>query len=114
MIESSNPTKTVKVTGNANGTGATIGDATSAKQTFAGWTFDGNTSYAKYGTSDSSVTTSWSNKSTKVTAQYFKNLNTSGTVTMTANWTGVEFKLPKVSKTGYTCKWNTKKDGTGT
>ena len=112
----SNPTKTVTITGDANGTGATIGNATSKAQTFAGWTYsDGNTSYAKYGTASTSVTTSWSNGSTKVTAEYFKNLrSTSGTVTLTANWTPVALNLPTISKTGYSCNWNTQSDGKGT
>ena len=38
----------------------------------------------------------------------------SATVTMVANWEAVELTLPTVSKDGFTCKWNTKADGTGT
>ena len=112
-----NPTKTIKATGDANGTGATIGLATSKAQTFNGWTASNiNTSTAKYGDSTSSITNSWSNGSTLVKSKYFKNLNpTNGsTVTLTANWTPVAFNLPTVSKTGYTCNWNTKSDGSGT
>ena len=111
-----NPTKTITVTGDANGTGATIGSATSKAQTFAGWTANNiNTSTAKYGDSTSSITNSWSNGSNLVKSKYFKNLNpTNGsTVTLTANWTPVSFNLPTVSKTGYTCNWNTKNDGSG-
>ncbi len=110
------PTKTVTVTGDANGTGATVGTATSKAQTFAGWTYtNGTTSTAMYGSSSSNVSTVWSSGSTKVTAEYFKNLrSSSGTITLTANWTPVAFNLPTVSKEGYTCKWNTKSDGTGT
>ncbi len=65
--------------------------------TFAGWTFNGNTSYAKYGTSSSACTTSWSSTSTKVTSTYFKNLVTSGLVTLTANWT--DATAPVISRT---------------
>ncbi len=117
VVTINNPTKTVTVTGNANGTGATVGSATSKAQTFAGWTASNlNTSTAYYGTSSSAVSTKWSSASTKVTAQYFKNLTlTNGaTVTLTANWTAVAFNLPTVTKTGYTCKWNTASDGSGT
>ena len=111
-----NPSKTVTVTGDENGTGATIGSATSKAQTFAGWTYsNGNTNTAKYGTLSNDVTCSWSSSSTKVTSKYFKNLrSTSGYVTLTANWTPVALNLPTISKTGYTCKWNTEADGSGT
>lgn len=114
----SNPTKTVRITGNANGTGATItgSPTTAVSQNFAGWTSSSsaglNTSTAKIG-STSSPTTGWSGSLTKST--YFKNLRTEpGTVTLTANWLGVTITLPEVTKTGYTCKWNTKADGSGT
>ena len=112
-----NPTKTLTATGNVNGTGATIGSATSKAQTFKGWTASNiNTSTAKYGDSTSSITNSWSNGSNLVKSKYFKNLNPANgsTVTLTANWTPVAFNLPTVSKSGYTCNWNTKSDGSGT
>ncbi len=117
VINITNPTKTVTITGNVNGTGATVGSATSKAQTFAGWTASNlNTSTAYYGTSSSAVSTAWSNASTKVTAQYFKNLNptNNSTVTLTANWTAVAMTVPTISKTGYTCTWNTAADGSGT
>lgn len=65
-----------------------ISNPTRTGYTFEGWTFNGNTNIAKYGTSSTSVTTSWSSTDTKVTAEYFKNLtDTNGaTVTLTANW----------------------------
>ena len=113
-INISNPKKTITITGNANSTGATVGSATSKAQTFAGWTADSNlsTSTAKYGTS-TSVTNSWSSASTKVTAEYFKNLRTtSGTVTLTANWTPVAFNTPTITKTGYKCGWATSSSAT--
>ena len=116
VITISNPTKTVTVSGNENGTGATVGSKTSGVQTFAGWTASElNTSTAYYGTSSDALSTQWSNGATKVRDMYFKNLrNTNGVVNLTANWTPVAFNLPTVTKTGYTCKWNTKTDGSGT
>ena len=113
-VNINNPKKTITITGNANSTGATVGSATSKAQTFAGWTADSNlsTSTAKYGTS-TSVTNSWSSASTKVTAEYFKNLRTtSGTVTLTANWTPVAFNTPTITKTGYKCGWATSSSAT--
>ena len=118
VVTISNPSKTVTITGNVNNTGATITNNNPSKaQIFAGWTASGlTTSTAKYGSSDTAVTTSWSNASTKVTAQYFKNLTSTsdGTVTLTANWTGVALTLPSVTRSGSTCKWNTNSNGTGT
>ena len=117
VINISNPTKTIKATGNVNNTGATIGSATSKDQTFAGWTAVGlDTATAKYGNSSSTVSTSWSNGTTPITGIYFKNLasTNNANVTLTANWTPVSFNLPTVTKTGYTCHWNTKNDGSGT
>ncbi len=109
-------TKTVTVTGDDNGTGADIDPSTTyADQQFGGWSSsssEGLGSNAKTGKS-SNPTTAWSG--TKTTNKYFKNLrDTSGTVTLTANWTPVAFNLPTISKEGWTCKWNTKADGTGT
>ena len=103
------PTKTVTVTGQTNGTGATVGSATSSSQTFAGWTSSTLGSNAKTGTSSTAVSTSWTGGRT--TNKYFKNLRNSGTVTMTANWTPVAVNLPTLSKTGYTCNWYTASSG---
>ena len=114
-VNISNPTKTITITGNANGHAPSIGSNTTQKLTFSGWTFDGNVSTALHGTSGN-VTTKWSDTSTKVTSSYFKNLTPTDTATinMTANWSGTTMKVPTISKTGYTCNWNTKADGTGT
>ena len=118
-----NPSKTFRVNVDANGQGASVtlgGTAVtyvdSPQQTFTGWTASGlDTSTAKYGTSTSTVTTSWTNGSTPVTAQYFKNLrSTSGTVNLTANWTAVALTLPTLTKSGYSCSYNTESDGSGT
>ena len=88
-IESSNitigaATKTVKVTGNANNTGASVGAATSKVQTFKGWTGDNGTTAQ---TSFTIPTGSTGNKS------------------YTANWTPVAMTLPTISNDGYTCEW---------
>ena len=118
VVTISNPTKTVTITGDANSTGATItGSPVSKPQTFAGWTYSGgNTTTALYGTASNAVTTSWNNASTKVKAEYFKNLTATNnaTVTMKANWTTAAITLPKATKTGYTVKWYKNPAGTGT
>ena len=99
------PTKSVTITGNANSTGATVGSATINTQVFAGWSSSsgaGLGSGAKTGTS-ASPSTSWNGSAT--TNKYYKNLrDTSGTITLTANWGGSS-TLPTVTKTGYTCSW---------
>ena len=71
-VRISNPTKTVTVTGNANSTGASVGNATSANQTFSGWTTSSSAglgSNAKTGTT-ANPSTAWSGSSTKNT--YFR------------------------------------------
>ena len=80
IVNISNPTKPVTVTGDVHSTGATVGNATSNTFDFAGWTATNlNTSTAKFGTNSSNVTSSWSSASTKVTDEYFKHLtDTSG------------------------------------
>ena len=103
-IKIDNPTKKITITGDANGTGANIGSATNANQTFAGWTGTGLGSNAKSGAA-TGQTTSWNGAAT--TNTFFQNLNESGAVTLTANWTPVTVKLPTLSKEGYTCKWYT-------
>ena len=114
------PTKSFVVTLDSNSTGATLSSSTASKaQTFSGWTSASglNTSTAKYGSSASNVTTSWSNASTKVGADYattyFKNLRMdSGTVNLTANWTAVDVTLPTITKTGYTCGFSNDQNAT--
>ena len=116
----SKPTKSIAVTYSANSTGCTLSSTSqNAALSFSGWSATGlNTSTAKYGTSTSSVSTSWSNGSTKVTAEYFKNLTaTSGaTVTLTANWgTSATATLPTWScAAGYTCAFSKTATGSGT
>ena len=83
----------------------TINNPTKTGYTFAGWTMTGgNASTAKYGTASGSVTTSWSTPTTtKVKAQYFKNLTPTngGTVTLVANWTANSYTI------GYTLNGGT-------
>ena len=77
-----------------------ISNPTRTGYTFDGWTASGlSTSTAVYGTG-SNPTTKWSSASTKVKASsatgalYFKNLRTtSGTITLTANWTINQYDL---------------------
>jgi uncharacterized repeat protein (TIGR02543 family) len=99
------PTKTVTITGNANGTGASVGAATVNSLTFNGWSTSsgaGLQGNAQSGSTTSNLA-SWSGGAT--TNKYFKNLrNGSGTVTLTANWS-TTVTLPTLSKTGHTCSW---------
>ena len=89
----------------------TINNPTKSGYTFKGWTFNGNTSTVKYGSSSTSVSTAWSNTSTKVDKEYFINLTpTNGaTVTMTANWeksataTFYYYNGSKISSTTSSC-----------
>ena len=78
-----------------------IDNPTRTGYTFAGWTFNGNTSTAKHGMTNS-TTSSWSNTSTKVTSTYFKNLTPTNlaTVTLTANWTANKYKTQFVYGNG--------------
>ena len=113
VVTISNPTKTVTVTGDVNGTGATIEEATSKAQSFGGWTSTTLSATAEAG-STSGSTAHW-HGGNKLHYMYYKNLRSdTGTATMVANWNPVAFNLPTISKTGYTCKWNTKSDGAGT
>ncbi len=66
-----------------------------AGYTFAGWTAAGTTvATAKYGKTEDKVTTLWSNRATKVTDTYFKNLiTTTGKVTLTANWSKITYDI---------------------
>ncbi len=74
------------------GTAWSIANPSCTGYTFTGWTANSglDTTNAKYGTSSSTVTTTWSNASTPVTATWFNNLakRDNKTVTLTANWTG--------------------------
>ena len=62
---------------------------------FIGWTASNlNTSTAKYGSSAVSLTNSWTNGSTKVTSEYFINLQSKDSaVTLIANWEGVSYSV---------------------
>ena len=101
-----NPVKTIKFVGNsnntsgANGTGVTINDNNkSVVQTFKGWDL--------IGVDDSVMNT------TSIIDTNFKNLRSSaGDVNFIAKWDSVTGSLPKVTKEGYTCGWNTNSTGT--
>ena len=98
-----NPTKSITVSFDLNGTGATATTTDITKSyTFSGWSITGmDTDTHYYG---SSTTKDTSIDSTK--AKSYKNLrSTSGTVTFSASWAPPDVKLPKITKTGYTCKW---------
>ena len=93
------PTKTLTFKGNYNSTSGangasgqvTIGSNTTANQTFAGWT--------------------GSNGSTAQTTVTIPSGST-GNKSYTAHWTAVAGTLPTVTRTGYTCGWNTSSSGT--
>ena len=112
-----NPTKSIAVSFNQNGTNATIGgSATSWSSTlsgtysFTGWDItgmDGTTH--NYGKNTTTVTSLTGTKAT-----VFKNLRaSSGTVTFTGTWTSPTITLPTITKTGYVCKWNSAANGNG-
>ena len=86
------------VTYNYNGaTGGNFASSATATATFNGWA------------------TSASGSKMYDDKQSVKNLATSGTVNLYANWTLKTVTLPTPTRTGYTFGgWNTKSDGTGT
>lgn len=65
-----------------------ISKPTRTGYTFTGWTVTSglNTSTAKYGTTNTTVTTAITSSTMKVNANFFKNLTTGSSVTLTANW----------------------------
>jgi uncharacterized repeat protein (TIGR02543 family) len=75
-------------------TAVQISNPTRTGYTFDGWTFNGNTSTAKYG-EDDSTSSSWNSTSTKVKTTYFKNLTptNNATVTLTANWVPITYTV---------------------
>ena len=113
-----NPTKSIKVNF-TNNVGATIdyGGSSVSKSggsvsySFTGWTATGLENTAKTGTTNNPTTT-W--KGAATTNQYFKSLKKSGTVSMTAHWGVPTITLPKVTKKGYTCHWESLNSGGGT
>ncbi|MBQ9018843.1 MAG: InlB B-repeat-containing protein [Bacilli bacterium] len=117
-VNISNPTKIFTVNLDANNQEADIKIqggydviSVSQSQTFAGWSSTTIGSNAKSGTS-TKPSGAWDGSAT--TNSHFMNLVESGTVTMLANWTPVDITLPNVTKTGYSCKFNTSSNGTGT
>ena len=104
------PTKTVTVSGNANGTGVSFTNpSTGQAQTFTGWTsttIGSNAKYSEQGTAFGN----WNGSLTNY--QFYKNLKNYGTVTMVANWTPVAVTLPTFNNpAGKTCNWYTEQSG---
>ena len=113
-VNISNPTKSIKITRNTNGSGATTGGHVTATQTFSGWTATGLGATAKRGTASNNINTAW-NGNTKTTNQYFKKLrDTTGTTNFTAHWNNKDIQMPTISKTNYNCRWYRKSNKTGT
>ena len=112
IVSISNPRKTITITGDANGTGATIGNSTSKNQTFKGWISSSIDTGAKTGQSSDQMI-DWDGSSTR--DEYFKNLkqNDNDTVTLEANWATETMQLPTVNKNGYVCKWYSSPGNTG-
>jgi len=115
VVEISNPTKTIRVVGNVNSTGATTFGTVNYNYEFEGWSASNiNTSTAVYGTTSSDVSTSWDGS--LINETYFKNLSgeDGATVSLNAYWSASTELTLSLSKLGNECSWNTKADGTGT
>ena len=96
------PEKSYTVSFDANGTEVTAPSAITK-----------NYSYSGYYT-DASNGTQMINENGYVTSS-FKNTSYASNGTLYAHWgTKPSVTIPSVSKTGYTCSWNTSKDGKGT
>ena len=105
------PSKSIKLNFSNGTTGATINYSSpssvtasgkTVSYTFKGWDISGmdSTSHIVGGASSSSTT------ATEITGTQYKNLRSaSGTVAFAAKWTAPTITLPKVTKTGYTCRW---------
>jgi len=79
----------------------TISNPTRAGYTFAGWTITGYDDTARHGTSTNAITSTIASTTTKIKSTYFKNLRTtSGTVTLTANWTANTYTISYVLNSG--------------
>ena len=119
VITINKPTKSFTVNIDPNSQNAVISAlSASTSQVFDGWTASDLGNNARYGNISSSVSSYWSNGSTKVGANvdpmYFKMLRSaSGTVTLIANWSSVDVILPTISKEGYYCIFTTNADGSG-
>ena len=108
VVKISNPKKVFIINGVDRNYNANVGNATEVNLTFAGWTFNGDTTTALYGNERNNVTHNWNSYNTKVISEYFKNLAPiGGVVELIANWKldVVEAKLPTIEKEGYQCLW---------
>ena len=115
VVEISNPTKSITVVGNANGTGATTFGSVNYNYEFEGWESSTvNFATAMYGNTDAGVSSSWDG--TAVNAGYFKNLaaEEGKTIGMNAAWAASDSLTLSLNKIGHQCSWNTKANGTGT
>ena len=89
-----NPTKSIKVVGNVNGSGATVGDPTTTSESFLGW-------FGSNGTTPQ----------TTVTIPTSDMLQNPQNVEYKAKWATSSVSLPIARKEGYTCKWYTESTG---
>ena len=96
------PTRSYTVSFNANNTGITVPSA-----------ITGNYSYSGHYT-DATNGTQMINENGYITSS-FKNTSYTANGTLYAHWgTKPSVTIPAISKTGYTCTWNTSSDGNGT
>ena len=109
------PTKIVTISGSVNGTGATVADTITKETPFAGWELTGDFTTAEY-SEDGTNYNKWTDNTLLPKATSVKNLNPNdgGNAKLTAKYEDVTVTLPSITKTGFTCYWNTKADGTGT
>ena len=74
--------------------------------TFTGWDIDGMDTTTHYYGRPNDLTSTKRSTLDNVTGTRFKNLrSTPGTVTFDAGWTKPTIRLPKITRTGYTCVW---------
>ena len=96
------PTRSYTVSFNANNTGITVPSA-----------ITGNYSYSGHYT-DATNGTQMINENGYITSS-FKNTSYTANGTLYAHWKAKpSVTIPAISKTGYTCTWNTSSDGNGT
>ena len=96
------PTRSYTVSFNANNTGITVPSA-----------ITGNYSYSGHYT-DATNGTQMINENGYITSS-FKNTSYTANGTLYAHWKAKpSVTIPAISKTGYTCTWNTSSDGKGT
>ena len=96
------PTRSYTVSFNANNTGITVPSAITKSYSYSG----------HY--TDASAGTQMINENGYITSS-FKNTSYTSNGTLCAHWKAKpSVTIPAISKTGYTCSWNTSADGKGT